>query len=146
MASRSPSTPALLRVGCAAGFSGDRTDAAAPVVAALAAAGGPSVLIFETLAERTLALAQLARRTQPDTGYEPLLPELLAPVLGDCLDAGIRIVSNFGAANPEGAARRIARLARELGLRPPRIAIVLGDHLGGAARRPLLRPALRASL
>mgnify|MGYP003350900435 CR=1 FL=1 len=52
----------LLRIGCAAGFSGDRTDAAAPVVEALAAAGGPAVLIFETLAERTLALAQLARR------------------------------------------------------------------------------------
>ena len=53
----------LLRVGCAAGFSGDRTDAAAPVVDALIAAGGPSVLIFETLAERTLALAQLAPAT-----------------------------------------------------------------------------------
>ena len=58
-------TPSILRVGCAAGFSGDRTDAAAPVVAALIAAGGPAVLIFETLAERTLALAQLARRQNP---------------------------------------------------------------------------------
>src|SRR6188474_3190777 len=97
-----------LRIGCAAGFSGDRTDAAGPVVDALLAAGGPAVLIFETLAERTLALAQLARRDDPDGGYEPLLDDLLRPVLADCLAAGIRIVSNFGAANPEGAARRIA--------------------------------------
>ena len=52
----------ILRIGCAAGFSGDRTDAAGPVVDALLAAGGPAFLIFETLAERTLALAQLARR------------------------------------------------------------------------------------
>ena len=52
----------LLRVGAGAGFSGDRVDAAGPVVDALAAAGGPSALIFETLAERTLALAQLERR------------------------------------------------------------------------------------
>ncbi|HEY5324930.1 MAG TPA: acyclic terpene utilization AtuA family protein, partial [Caldimonas sp.] len=59
----------LLRIGCAAGFSGDRTDAAAPVVEALIAAGGPSFLIFECLAERTLALAQLARRVDPDHGY-----------------------------------------------------------------------------
>ena len=132
----------ILRVGCAAGFSGDRTDAAAPVVAALAASGGPSVLIFETLAERTLALAQLARRSDPDGGYEPLLDELLRPVLGTCLEAGIRIVSNFGAANPAGAARRIAALARELGLRAPRIAVVSGDDLGDAAHRPLLRAAL----
>lgn len=127
----------MLKVGCAAGFSGDRTDAAGPVVDALIAGGGPAVLIFECLAERTLALAQLARRIDPNAGYEPLLDELLRPVLGRCLEAGIRIVSNFGAANCEGAARHIARLARELGLRAPRIALVEGDDLGDEARRAL---------
>src|SRR6185503_19728251 len=66
-----------LSIGCAAGFSGDRTDAAAPVVETLIRRGGPSALIFETLAERTLALAQLARKTNPDSGYEPLLDELV---------------------------------------------------------------------
>ncbi len=123
-----PHRPAL-RVGCAAGFSGDRLDAAAPVVAALIAAGGPAVLIFETLAERTLALAQLARRADPDAGYEPLLVDLLQPVLADCLANGIRIVSNFGAAHPTAAAQRILRLAASLGLAPPRIAVVSGDDV-----------------
>src|SRR5580765_7799560 len=129
---------AVLRVGCAAGFSGDRTDAAGPVVDALVAAGGPAVLIFETLAERTLALAQLARRLDPESGYEPLLVDLLRPVLERCLRHRIRIVSNFGAANPRGAARRIAALARELGLAEPRIAVVEGDDLSGAQQRQLL--------
>jgi hypothetical protein len=132
----------LLHVGCAAGFSGDRTDAAAPVVDALVATGGPAVLIFETLAERTLALAQIARRQDRGAGYEPLLDELLRPVLARCLDARVRIVSNFGAANPRGAAQRIADLARELGLRRPRVAVVEGDDLGDAAHRPLLQAAL----
>ena len=50
-----------LLIGSAAGFSGDRTDAAGPVVDTLIRLGGPAVLIYETLAERTLALAQLAR-------------------------------------------------------------------------------------
>ena len=140
-----PSATAPLRIGCAAGFSGDRTDAAGPVVDALVAAGGPSFLIFETLAERTLALAQLARRVDPDQGYEPLLDELLRPVLARCLANGIRIVSNFGAANPRGAARRIAALAAELGLAAPRIAVVEGDDIGAPAQRPLLRAALGAS-
>ncbi|MBL8351485.1 MAG: DUF1446 domain-containing protein [Burkholderiaceae bacterium] len=138
-------TPPLLRIGCAAGFSGDRTDAAAPVVRSLVAAGGPAVLIFETLAERTLALAQLARRQDPDAGYEPLLDELLRPVLADCLAAGIRIVSNFGAANPAGAARRIHALARELGLAAPRIAVVEGDDVSGPAHRAALDAALGAA-
>ncbi len=134
--------PPLLRIGCAAGFSGDRTDAALPVVEALVAAGGPAVLIFETLAERTLALAQLARRTDPDAGYEPLLDDLIRPVLALCLEHGIRIVSNFGAANPPGAARRIHALARELGLPAPRIAVVEGDDVSGAAHQEALRDAL----
>lgn len=129
-------TPTL-RIGCAAGFSGDRTDAAGPVVDALIASGGPAVLIFETLAERTLALAQIARRADPDAGFEPLLDDIVQPILGRCLAHGIAIVSNFGAANPPGAATRIAAIARELGLRPPRIAVVEGDDLVDDALRPL---------
>ena len=68
-----------LLVGCAAGFSGDRTDAARPVVDTLIRLGGPAVLIFETLAERTLALAQLARQRDPEGGFEPLLDDMLRP-------------------------------------------------------------------
>jgi hypothetical protein len=131
-----------LRIGAAAGFSGDRTDAAAPLVRELIRLGGPAALIFETLAERTLALAQLARRADPAAGYEPLLDELLRPVLADCLAHGIPIISNFGAANPAGAARRIAALAAQLGLAAPRIAIVFGDELMAPACRDALRAAL----
>lgn len=119
----------VLYVGCAAGFSGDRTDATGPVVDALIKTGGPAVLIFETLAERTLALAQLARRHDIAGGYEPLLDDLLDPILARCLEHGIRIVSNFGAANPEGAAQHILTMATRLGLRQPRVAVVLGDDL-----------------
>lgn len=135
-----------LLVGCAAGFSGDRTDAALPVVQALIASGQPSVLIFETLAERTLALAQLARRINPDAGYEPLLVDLLEPVLAQCLAHNVRIVSNFGAANPHGAARRIQTLAAEQGLRRPRIAVVQGDDLSGPEHRALLKSALGTAM
>jgi len=128
-------------IGCATGFSGDRTDGAQAVVQSLAARGG-GTLIFETLAERTLALAQLARNADPEGGYEPLLQELLAPVLADCLRQGIDIVGNFGAANPPAAARCIAGLARTQGLPAPRIAVVHGDALTTPAQRALLRERL----
>ena len=131
-----------LLVGAGAGFSGDRLDAAGPVVDTMIARGGPAVLIFETLAERTLALAQLARQGNDEAGYEPLLVEMLEPILERCLRHSIRIVSNFGAANPPAAARRIAQLARDLGLRPPKIAVVYGDDLSGPSHRKLLRDAL----
>ena len=131
-----------LLIGCAAGFSGDRTDAAAPVVQALIASGQPAVLIFETLAERTLALAQIARRANPEAGYEPLLVDLLTPVLAQCLQHHVRIISNFGAANPMAAARRIKALAETLGTRAPRIAVVYGDDLGAPDHRTVLSQAL----
>jgi hypothetical protein len=131
-----------LAVGCGAGFSGDRVDAAAPVVRTLIERGGPAALIFENLAERTLATQQLAKRANPDLGYEPLLELELRPVLADCLAHGITIVGNFGAANPQGAARVIRRLAADLGVTAPRIAVVEGDDLSGSQARAILREHL----
>ncbi len=133
-----------LAVGCAAGYSGDRVYAGAPVVRTLVERGGPCALIFENLAERTLATQQLAKRANPALGYEPLLELQLRPVLADCLAHGITIVGNFGAANPDGAAGVIERLAAELGLPRPRIAVVRGDDLSDAAARPILRDHLGA--
>ena len=115
-------TAGPLAIGCAAGFGGDRTDAAGPVVDTLVARGGPGVLIFEVLAERTLALAQLDRRANPDSGYAPLTEPMLRPVLRTCLDHGIPIVSNFGAANPRAATRTWRTPSSEATRRTPRHA------------------------
>ena len=131
-----------LAVGCGAGFSGDRVDAPAPVVRTLIERGGPAALIFENLAERTLATQQLAKRTNPQLGYEPLLELELRPVLADCLTHHIVIVGNFGAANPDAAAALIQRLALELGLPAPRIAIVRGDDLSDASGRAIVKDHL----
>jgi hypothetical protein len=131
-----------LAIGCAAGFGGDRIDAAPPVVETLIRRGGPGVLIFEMLAERTLALAQLARRQNPDSGYAPLMELAVAPILTRCVYHGIPIVSNFGAANPRAAAQRLQMLARQQGIFDLRIAVVEGDDLTTKAGRDLLRPYL----
>jgi len=118
-------------IGAGAGFAGDRSDAGGPVVDALAKADGPRFLIYETLAERTLALCQLERRKDAGRGYSPALERMLSPVLARCLEGGVKIVGNFGAANPPAAGKRIAEIATSLGLRAPRIAVVEGDDLTG---------------
>ena len=46
-----------VRIGCGAGYSGDRIDPAVE----LAAKGSIRYLVFECLAERTIALAQQAK-------------------------------------------------------------------------------------
>ena len=116
-------------IGAGAGFAGDRTDAAGPVVDALIGCDGLRFLMFETLAERTLALAQLERRRDPTRGFSPALERFVAPVLARCLQHGIRIVGNFGAANPRAGAARILQLAQQLGLAPPVVAVVEGDDV-----------------
>ena len=119
----------VVHIGCGAGFSGDRVDAAIPVVETLSRRKGPRYLIFETLAERTLALAQKHRQRDPEHGYSPFLESYVRPILKKCLAADIKIVSNFGAANPHGGAKKISEIARELGCGEIRIAIIEGDDL-----------------
>jgi len=112
-----------------AGFSGDRFDAAVPLVAHLARCDGARYLIFEVLAERTIALAQISKTVDPDLGYSPYLEAYLRPVLEQIKMHHIKVVSNMGAANPLAAAKHINKLAGELGLPPFRIAVLSGDDL-----------------
>lgn len=114
-----------IRIGAGAGYSGDRIEPAVE----LAEHGRLDYLVFECLAERTIALAQQARRRDPRLGYDPLLAERMRAVLPACRRAGTVIVSNMGAANPVAAAELIRTIAGELGLRGLKIAAVTGDDV-----------------
>ncbi len=116
-------------LACAAGFADERADPAIDLVRSLSRSDGPRYILYETLGERTLALAQLDRRADPGRGYTPRLETFLRPILADCIANRIRIVGNFGAANPHGAAGVIAGLAAELGIAAIRIAVIEGDDL-----------------
>jgi hypothetical protein len=121
----------LFRLGNGAGFSGDRVDAPIPVLRELVALGGPAAMFFETLAERTIALAHLERRRDREAGYEPMLERLLRPILAEGYRARIPLLGNWGGANPPAAARAVARLALELGLPDLRIGLIEGDDVTG---------------
>jgi hypothetical protein len=114
-----------VRLGSGAGYSGDRIEPALE----LAEHGALDYLVFECLAERTIALAQQAKRLDPASGFDPLLAARMRAVLGACVARGIRIVSNMGAANPLGAAQKTAAIARELGLGGLKIGAVSGDDV-----------------
>ena len=124
-----------LRLGAGAGYSGDRIEPAAE----LAEHGELDCLVFECLAERTIALAQQARRSDPEAGFDPLLEARMRAVLGTCARKRIRIVSNMGAANPVAAARKTAQVAAELGLGALKIAAVTGDDVLELVRAADLR-------
>jgi Acyclic terpene utilisation family protein AtuA len=114
-----------IRIGAGAGYAGDRIEPAIE----LAEKGELQYLVFECLAERTIALAQQAKLRDPAAGYDPLLPERLRAVLPLCHRKGVRIITNMGAANPMAAAERAQAVAQELGLVGLKIAAVTGDDV-----------------
>lgn len=115
----------MIRIGAGAGFAGDRIE---PAVA-LARDGRLDYLVFECLAERTIALAQQERLKDPRRGYDPLLERRMRAVLPHCRAGGTRIVTNMGAANPLAAAERVRDVALSLGLTGLKVAAVTGNDV-----------------
>ncbi|WP_248732156.1 acyclic terpene utilization AtuA family protein [Pseudomonas sp. MWU13-2517] len=122
-----------LRIGSGAGYSGDRIEPAVE----LAELGDLDYLVFECLAERTIALAQQARISDPQGGYDPLLSERMRRVLPFVgRHEGrrrLRVITNMGAANPVAAAAEVRRIVDELGLNLTVVA-ALGDDVLAALR------------
>src|ERR1700722_1588467 len=113
-----------VRIANSSGFYGDRAAAAREMVE-----GGPiDVLTGDYLAELTMLILWKARQKEPGAGYARSVLAQLEPVLGTCLDRGIKIVNNAGGLNPAGLAAELQALAARLGLHP-RIAYITGDDL-----------------
>lgn len=125
-----------VRIGGGAGSAEDRITPALE----LAEHGGIDYMVFECLAERTIAREQLSKSKDPEAGFTPSMIERVETTLGPCLQRGIRIVSNMGAANAPAAARAVRRIAREQGLGDVPCAVVEGDDVAEVVRH---RPELR---
>lgn len=113
-----------IRIGCGAGFSGDRLE---PAIV-LAEKGELDYLVLECLAERTIALAQKRKIKDPAKGYDPMLELRITSLLPVLKRNKIRLITNMGAANPVAAAERICEIARQLHLSVT-VAAVTGDDV-----------------
>jgi hypothetical protein len=113
-----------IRIGCGAGFSGDRLE---PAVI-LAQQGDLDYLVLECLAERTIALAQKRKRQNPELGYDPLLERRIELLLPHLIANNVRLITNMGAANPLAAGQKIIEIAQRMGFTIT-IAVVTGDDV-----------------
>jgi hypothetical protein len=114
-----------VRIGAGAGFARDRIEPAVELVEK----GDIGYLVFECLAERTIATDQLERIRDPGKGYNAGLEARMRAVLARCREKGVQIITNMGSANPLAAARSVSRLASELGLGATTVAAVEGDDV-----------------
>ncbi len=125
----------IIRIGGASGFWGDSMVAAPQLVAK----GALDYLVFDYLAETTMAVLAGARAKRPELGYATDFVDIaMKAVLPEVMRQGIKVVANAGGIHPQGCADALRALADSLGLKP-RIAVVLGDDVS-----PLL-PTLRAA-
>ncbi|GGD73557.1 ABC transporter substrate-binding protein [Emticicia aquatilis] len=113
-----------IRIGCGAGFSGDRIE---PAIV-LAERGELDYLVLECLAERTIALANKRKMADPTKGYDPLLERRIETLLPHLVKNNIRLITNMGAANPIEGAKEIIGIAKKQGLNI-KVAAVSGDDV-----------------
>ena len=99
-----------LRIANCSGFYGDRLAAAQEMVS-----GGPiDVLTGDWLAELTMLVLFKNMLRDPAAGYARTFVTQLRQVMGDCLERGIKVVSNAGGLSPQGCAEAVAKVASDL--------------------------------
>jgi len=129
------STGKTVRIGGAAGFWGDSAVAAPQLVLGARI----DYLMFDYLAELTMAILAAARDKKPELGYATDFVDIaMRGVLPDLQKRGIKVVSNAGGVNPRACADALLTLAREMGVNP-KIAVVEGDDV--SAQLQVLRAA-----
>ena len=100
-----------IKIGSGAGYADDRLTPALDVMTY----GDVDYIVFECLAERTIAIAQQRKMQQPNEGYDRLLKYRMAQVLPLCVEKKVKVISNMGAANPKAAAETIKQIAEQQG-------------------------------
>lgn len=114
-----------IKIGSGAGYADDRLEPALDIIRD----GGVNYIVFECLAERTIAIAQQRKINHPNEGYDSLLEYRMAQVLPLCVENNVKIVTNMGAANPKAAAEMVKQIAEKQGLHHLKIAAVTGDDV-----------------
>lgn len=114
-----------IRIGSGAGYAGDRLEPALTLMEK----GNLDYIIFECLAERTIAIGQEQKLKNPNKGYNELLEYRMDQVLPLVKEKSVKVITNMGSANPEAAAEVIREIALKKGITGLKIAAVLGDDI-----------------
>lgn len=124
-----------VRIGCASGFWGD-SEVGAPQ---LVERGAIDYLVFDYLAETTMAILAAARAKRPELGFATDFVDVaMRGVVAEVARRRIKVVANAGGLNPRGCAAALAKVAGAAGV-TLRIAVVEGDDVSA------LLPSLRAA-
>lgn len=91
--------------------------------------GDVQYISFDTLAELTLAILQKDKEKNPEAGYTKDIAVTMETLLPYVKEKGIKLITNAGGLNPEGARQEVFRIAKRLNLSGIRVGIATGDHI-----------------
>jgi hypothetical protein len=92
--------------------------------------GAIDYLMMDYLAEVTMSIMQKQRSRDPSLGYAKDFVPLMAQLLPDLVERGVRVTANAGGVNPRACADALLEAARHRGLAGRvRVGIVTGDDL-----------------
>ncbi|HBY99242.1 MAG TPA: ABC transporter substrate-binding protein [Chloroflexi bacterium] len=114
----------MLRVGCGSSCAACRPEEAVR----LAESGIVDYLVFDRLAERTTAELVL-RKSKGGRAFDPEFEIYLRALLPVCVEKGIKLVTNAGGEDPEGALDLALSVCRDLGLTGTRIAAMKNSNV-----------------
>ncbi len=118
-------TQKVINIGGAAGAWGDSSLATAQLLASEKL----DYIVYEGLAEVTMAILTRLKMRDPNAGYAyDFIDPILKTHLAEIRRQGIRVVTNAGGINPQGAADALRAIAQEQGI-DLKVAVVEGDNL-----------------
>ncbi|MFT4115999.1 acyclic terpene utilization AtuA family protein [Bradyrhizobium sp.] len=113
-----------VRIGCGSSWSRDRLQPAKELVLN----GQLDYICFDAMSEVTMSIAQVARandtRIPP---YDPYLDARMRPILKECVERGVRIITSAGWIDPVAAADKLVEIGKELGIPKLKVAAVSGS-------------------
>ncbi|HVT27188.1 MAG TPA: acyclic terpene utilization AtuA family protein [Lacipirellulaceae bacterium] len=127
-----------LRVGNAQAFWGDRTDAAAEM---LAREPGLNYLSLDYLAEVSMSILAMQRERDPHAGFAREFVDVVRSLAPYWSSGGrCRLITNAGGLNPRGCAEACLTALADADCRPLRIGVVSGDDV-----LPIMRSGTKRS-
>jgi hypothetical protein len=116
-----------VRIGNAQAFWGDRTGAAAEM---LAREPELDYLTLDYLAEVSMSILAVQRERDPNAGYARDFVEVVRSLVPYWISGGrCRVIANAGGLNPQGCAEACRTVLTEAGCRPLKIGVVTGDDV-----------------
>ncbi len=114
-----------IRIASGQGFWGDLIDAPYHQVTK----GDIDYLVMDYLAEVTMSILQKQKNKNPRLGYAKDIPGLMKRILPICIDKKIKVITNGGGVNPVACAEAVIDVAKNLGIKKLKVAVVVGDDI-----------------